>query len=675
MAIWQTLASLIGRRSSLAQPDSALREWLLGGEPAASGVTVNEQTALTYSAVYAAIRVLAETVASLPLHVYRQDGRSKVRATDHPLYDVLHSRPNPVMTSFELRETMMGHLLTGGNAYAEVVRDRAGRVIELWPLRWDRMRIVVGADGRTLHYMYRDSRGQEMEIPEVLHIRGLSGDGVVGYSPIRLAREAIGLGLATEKFGASYFGNGAQPGGVLKTPNALSEKARQNLRESWEATHRGPSRAHRVAILEEGLEWQQIGIPPEDSQFLETRRFQVSEIARIFRIPPHLLGDLERATFSNIEQQSIEFVVHSVRPWLVRWEQAIEQRLMTEEERRAGFYVRFNVDGLLRGDIKSRYEAYAIARQWGWYSANDIREKEDEDPIEGGDEYLVPLNMVPAGQASPAVPPQDSGGNGARMRRPDSGHAMSVEFRSPDERAAEIRRRLRSAYAPAFERAAKRVTAEEVREIRKLARRTLASRAREDFESQLIAYLTSDEHRGWVARQVEPVHQAYAHEIAQAVADEVGHEPDADRIAQAAAGYTQAYPSRHTGQVLGAVRGAVEQAYEQGADPLEAVEATLDELDEAHPQREAQHEVVRMDGAIAKAVYAAAGILALRWAAVGESCPYCQHLDGRRVGINEWFVQAGQELMPPGTDSPLVPHSHIGHPPIHDGCDCVLLPG
>ena len=323
---------------------------------------VSPSTALQVTAVFACVRILAETVAGLPLHVYRRlENGGKARAPDHYLYSLLHYLPNPEMTSFEFREVMMGHVCTWGNAYAEIEFDRAGRVRALWPLRPDRM-TVKRVNGR-LQYIYKlskpDSQGRTeitLRDEQVFHVHGLGSDGIVGYSPIHLARQAVGLALAAEEFGARFFGNDARPGVVLEHPGQLGDEAHKRLRESWESRHGGLDKSHRVAILEEGLKVHEIGLPPEDAQFLQTRKFQVSEIARMFRIPPHMIADLERATFSNIEHQSLEFVIHTIRPWLVRWEQEIYRSLLTPQERKT-YFAEFLVDGLLRGDIKSRYGA------------------------------------------------------------------------------------------------------------------------------------------------------------------------------------------------------------------------------------------------------------------------------------------------------------------------------
>jgi len=368
-----------------------------------SGKTVNERTALQTTAVYACVRILSETIASLPLHVYRYTEGGKAKDTEHVLYTLLHDEPNPDMTSFVFRETLMSHLLIWGNAYSQILRDRSGQVIGLYPLLPDQMRVHRSEKGK-LFYVYNryeedNPNFQEkgsivLSQEEVLHIPGLGFDGLIGYSPIALAKNAVGMTLACEEYGASFFGNGANPGGVLEHPGILKDPAK--VRDSWNAVYQGTRNAHKVAVLEEGMSYKQIGIPPEEAQFLETRKFQINEIARLFRIPPHMVGDLEKSSFSNIEQQSLEFVKYTLDPWVVRFEQALKKSLLLPEEKKTHF-IKFNVDGLLRGDYQSRMNGYAIGRQNGWLSTNDIRELEELNPIspeEGGDLYLINGNMT-----------------------------------------------------------------------------------------------------------------------------------------------------------------------------------------------------------------------------------------------------------------------------------------
>lgn len=376
--------------------------FFLGGS--SSGKSVNERSAMQMTAVYSCVRILAEAVAGLPLHLYRYtDKGGKEKAIDHSLYRLLHDEPNPEMSSFVFRETLMTHLLLWGNAYAQIIRNGKGEVIGLYPLMPNKMTVDRDEAGR-LYYTYNRSnedaptmKGSTVVLKptDVLHIPGLGFDGLVGYSPIAMAKNAIGMAIACEEYGAKFFANGASPGGVLEHPGTIKDPAR--VRDSWNSVYQGSGNSHRIAVLEEGMKYTPIGISPEQAQFLETRKFQINEIARIFRVPPHMVGDLEKSSFSNIEQQSLEFVQYTLRPWLVRWEQGITRSLFSEDEK-PSLFVKFNVDGLLRGDYASRMTGYATARQNGWISANDIRELEDMDPIppeEGGDLLLVNGNMLP----------------------------------------------------------------------------------------------------------------------------------------------------------------------------------------------------------------------------------------------------------------------------------------
>lgn len=364
-----------------------------------SGKPVNERTAMQTTAVYACVRILAEAIASLPLHVYEyQDDGGKKLVHDHPLYYLLHDEPNPEMTSFVFRETLMSHLLIWGNAYAQIIRDGAGRVLGLYPLLPDKME-VQRDDRGNIYYVYSRNSDEnpmfkeygniKLKAEDVLHIPGLGFDGLIGYSPIAMAKNAVGMTLACEEYGASFFANGANPGGVLEHPGVLKDPSK--VRESWNSVYRGVNNAHKIAVLEEGMKYQQIGIPPEEAQFLETRKFQINEIARLYRIPPHMVGDLDKSSFSNIEQQSLEFVKYTLDPWVIRWEQSLQKSLLLPGEK-GKYFIKLNVDGLLRGDYQSRMNGYAVGRQNGWFSANDIREMENMNPIpdeEGGNLYLV----------------------------------------------------------------------------------------------------------------------------------------------------------------------------------------------------------------------------------------------------------------------------------------------
>ncbi len=390
-----------GRDAPTNRTSGSSYSFFMGGS--SSGKRVNERTAMQMTAVYSCVRILSEAVAGLPLQFYKynSDG-GKEKAVDHPLYFLLHDEPNPEMTSFIFRETLMTHLLLWGNAYSQIIRNARGEIIALYPLMPDRMEVNRDANGQIYYEYYTSTddahtlKGSSviLQPSDVLHIPGLGFDGLVGYSPIAMAKNAIGMAIACEEYGAKFFANGAAPSGVLEHPGTLKDPSR--VRESWQATFGGSANSNKVAVLEEGMKYTPISISPNEAQFLDTRKFQIDEIARIFRVPPHMVGDLDKSSFSNIEQQSLEFVKYTLDPWVSRWEQAMSRALLTPEEKKHYFF-KFNVDGLLRGDYQSRMNGYATARQNGWMSANDIRELENLDRIPeeaGGDLYLINGNMT-----------------------------------------------------------------------------------------------------------------------------------------------------------------------------------------------------------------------------------------------------------------------------------------
>ena len=389
------MSRLKGLFHSRDKPKNKIGGWsfLFGGT--SSGKAVNERTAMQTSAVYACIRILAESVAGLPLHVYeRTTGSGKSAKPSHPLYRLLHDEPNREMTSFVFRETLMSHLLLWGNAYAQIIRDGRGHPTALYPLLPNRVSVDRNEAGRIVYTYQSDKGSMELRRENVLHIPGLGFDGLIGYSPIAMAKNAVGMSIATEEYGAKFFANGANPGGVLEHPGTVKDI--QRLKDSWNAGYQGSGNAHKIALLEDGMKFHEVGIPPEQAQFLQTRKFQINEIARIFRVPPHMVGDLEKSSFSNIEQQSLEFVKYTLNPWVVRWEQSLQQALLLPNEKTL-IFVRFNLDGLLRGDYQSRMQGYSVGIQNGFLSVNDVRGLEDMNLLteeEGGNIHVLNGNMV-----------------------------------------------------------------------------------------------------------------------------------------------------------------------------------------------------------------------------------------------------------------------------------------
>lgn len=401
MGILQKITDAVQRKN--AGPDWGTLEryisWAFGGGASSSGIVVNPQTAMQAATVYACIQVLAQSIGMLPFHLYQKnkDG-SKQLAESHSLYALLHDQPNDWQTSVEFFEMLVASLCLRGNAYAYVNRTASGRVVELLPLHPDMVRVNMGTGFKlTYQVTLPDGSFQDIAPGQLFHVRGLTLNGWLGISPIAYARESIGLSLATEKFGGQLFRNGAKMGGVLEHPNKLGTEAYNRLKDTFDNAYNGDN-AHKTAILEEGMKFSKITMTADDSQFLETRKYQRSEIAAIFRVPPHMIGDLERATFSNIEQQSLEFVTFTLMPWLVRFEKAIKRDLLSPKER-SQYHVKFNVASLLRGDATARSAYYHNGILDGWMTRNEARHAESEignllSPLEGLDTPLMPLNMT-----------------------------------------------------------------------------------------------------------------------------------------------------------------------------------------------------------------------------------------------------------------------------------------
>jgi len=362
--------------------------------PTSSGIKVTETVALGIPAVYACIRVLAESIASLPLITYeRMPNGDKQRAKGFSLYPLLHDQPNPLMTSLELRELLVGHLCLRGNAYCLIERD-AGEVVALWPLHPDK--VTVEVDGRELIYVYRsDGPEKKHRMDDILHIRGLSSDGIIGYSPLALLKDTFGHSKAISDYSANYFKNDASPGGILSTPNALSGQSAADLREAWNQGYRGSGNKHKVAVLDNDLKWQSVGVSPQDSQLIESQKFSVVEIARVFRVPLNLVMDYERSTYSNVTEQNRSFLTHTLTPWMERIEQAIHKSLLTESEKQK-FFVEHLTQNFLKANTKERYIAYKIAREAGFLSVNEIRQLENMNSVVGGDNYETPAPAVKA---------------------------------------------------------------------------------------------------------------------------------------------------------------------------------------------------------------------------------------------------------------------------------------
>lgn len=642
------ILSKMEQRASLSNPPS----WMFkafGVTDSGTGIAVNEDTALGSTAIWAAVRIISETVASVPLGVFerREDDGRDIRR-DHPTHRILHSSPNPMLTAMEFREMQMANLLLAGNSYAEIVRDGAGRVAELWPI-WPQRVEIQAQDDRVLYRITVPGGKDEFLKPhEMLHIRGMSRGGLAGLDPIATTAESVGFTLALEKFMAMFFGNSARPGGVLQHPGKMSEDAQKRFKEGWESAHRGLDNSHRVAILEEGMTWAQQGVSPEQAQTIESRKFQVTEVARIFNLPPHLLRDLERATFSNIEQQSIEFVTYTVRPWAVRLEQRYDKQLISEREQEK-LFTKHILEGLLRGDIKSRFESYSIARNGGWLSANDIRALEDQNPIPDGDTYLVQGAMIPVADAG-------TDANAARMEQ------------RTEKRTMQDRETVRDAYTDIFQDVADKVVRKEVNALRRAVKKHI--RAVGDLQVFMAEFYEghAEEVSKAFARSLLSLSKIMQGQAANEVGGEVGlTDPVKEFTQEYADSLGRKWDASSVGQLEEIIRDT---------DPAELEAAMLQRLDEweaTRAEKVGRREANQANNALIGAAYIALGTTVWVSRMRGEeNCPYCRALNGKVVMIDSPILPAG-DFFPEGADEPLRVRRPLRHPPYHDGCDCMMV--
>lgn len=384
---------------TLGHPAAGVIGWFDSSQNS-SGIAVTEDTALTFAAVWCAVRIISETLATLPCILYRRNGDSRERATEDDRYWLIHDEPHPQMSAVTFFESMTARLVLNGNCYAEITSDQQGNVRQFEPRAPETVKVETSGDSVT----YTVSDPQDvLPAARMLHIPGLGGDGIRGWSVIQYGAQSLGAAMAAEKHSASTFKNGAVPRGILSHPMRLNKDAREQLRRDWDEIHGGSGNQGKVGITHGGMEFKPLAMNNDDAQLIESRVFGVREVSRLFRVPLHMLSDLEQSSVrANIEQQAIEFLVYTMGPWLIRWQQTLNRKLLARDERREMYY-EFLLESLLRGDVKSRYDAYAVGRQWGWMSVNDIRRAENMNSVDGGDIYLQPVNMIEAGTVPPTV--------------------------------------------------------------------------------------------------------------------------------------------------------------------------------------------------------------------------------------------------------------------------------
>lgn len=638
--------------------DPILAEWF-GGAGTASGIAVTADTAKKVSAFNAGARYIAETIAYLPFPVYRRLGdNGRERDTLLPLSKLLNETPNPWQTPFEFREYQLLSLIYRGNAYAEIIFEPKMMLIPLDP---DRVRPFQAPNRqRAFEFQGVDGRTRIILQEEMYFVAGLGFDGIKGKSVLEYAQEALGISVVSERYGARLFANDSRPGGYLEHPKTLSKDAQKRLVEAWEERHQGATNAHRIAVLEEGMKFNQVGITPEEAQFLGLRQFERIDIAAFLRIPPHKIGELGRATWGNVEQMSIEAVTDCLMPWITRLEQATDRDLFTEATRRTHF-AEILVDGLLRGDVTARWNAYRTAWNMGAMNLDQIRQLENMNPIAngGGKEYWIPLNMVPLSQALKEPVP---------LKMPALTEPAPQRALKPGEqRSVKGRQRLQRAYEPLWKDAAIRILRREVAAIEKASKKYLGQRNEGEFDLWLEQFY--DEHRAYVVRTVKPVAMSYSEAISAESLGEIGSDitPDIDNFTAA---YIATFASRYVGSSIGQIRAIHRESGPQ--DIVGALIQRTSEWLEYRPGQVAMNEVVQQNNAVSREVFRQAGVTKLRWVTVAGNCPLCENLDGMIVGIEQDFAGKGDLIEAEGK-APIHVERQVGNPPIHQGCQCQIV--
>ena len=632
-----------------------------------SGKVQSPEDALGLSAWWNAIAIIAGTIGSLPLKLYRKEGERRVAVRDDPRYRLMFRRPNEWQTAFEWREMAQGHLLVRGNHYSRIVRDQLGRPIAIVPLHPERVQPEVR--GGEIAYRFRAPNGGDelIRMQDMLHLRGLGSNGVTGYSVVAVARESLSYSLQLERFGSQFVENKGRPGGILQSDQMLKKEQRRELGEEWDRMFQGGGLG-KTAVIDAGLKWQQVGFSNEDAQWLGSRSHQVTEIARWTNLPPHFLKDLTRATFSNIEEQAIEFVVHTIRPWAERWEQRLDCMLLSEAEQ-GEFGFKFSLEALLRGDAASRGAFYQLLFNMGAITPNEIRAKEEMNPHDsGGDQAFVQVNLMPLDQAAEPF--------GAVERSLDralggTGEARLIEasaterFEERAVRSVASRRRIMNTYQRLMEDAAGRIVNRELIALRRI----LDAVDDGDVDEFLRRVDVFAEGLPPAVRTIMgPVLATYIELVATEASDEVGlEELPRESIDRFRSSYVDRMAAGHTSETVGRLRNT---ALETQGDAFANVHRMLDRWEQNRAAEIGLRHVVAAGAGAARMIYTM-GRFDTVWVAAGDTCPYCRKLNGRVVGPGERFLNAGDSIDPEdGENEPLTVRRALGHPPAHGGCDC-----
>ena len=636
------------RSNPLEDPTNPLAKMFMfmGGEKTVTGRSMNDGKALSLPAFFNGVAIISGDLATIPLKVYsRTTTGGRQEETGHPLSGILGLSPSPMLSSAAWREAAQGHRLLRGNSYSEIISTGRGVVRSIRLHSPDDIQQVAGTE------FYKVISEQRMvHAGDMLHVPGPGGDGVNGWSVIKLARENLALASALEESNARFIANASRPSGFLTSPTPLSSEALDRLKGQFGSRTGGLDNVGKTPVVDSGITWQQVGLSAEDTQYIESRDFSVLDVARWLNIPPHKIKDLSRATFTNVEEMSIDYVRGTLRPWAVRDEQAMNIKLLTARERASGLFIAYNLDGLLRGDIATRTEAYRSRIETGQLTPNEARALENMDSRPGGDDTFMRLDMAPVVKLADIQ--NSTSGSDARV-------SHRAEYRTHDNRIG-----LRSSFAPLILEAAGRMVRGEVRNIRRIVSRT----EEPDLRSRIETYYFN-EHPTFASGVMGSVFRSYAESVAVAAATEVDSDVRIDSVTYADT-YTDAFAARYSARSRRALNDLNAEQIEQRL----TVWTEGDEAQAPRPDAIASQEAVKLGDAVARSAFIAAGVVQLVWRTIGDSCPYCVRLNGTVIGSRQSFLQSGVAFEGEGTDVPLIPKHKVSHAPAHRGCNCTIGP-
>jgi HK97 family phage portal protein len=657
MGLFPTFRSMT---SNLTSPEKWLSDFFGGGSVSESGVKVSPDTMMSESAVWCAVNFLCSNIASLPCSIFKLDGRNKNKDRKHNLHKRLNNKANDEMISMVYRETMLYHLLFWGIHYSVIVRDGMNRITQLWPVHPDNVRLGRNAKKELVYFVMSDGNEIEYTRDKILHIPALGLNGLFGNATIDYAKDSIGLMIAMRSYANQFFANGAHMGVIFEHPRRLGEVAHKNLTNSLATAYSGLGKSHKAFVAEEGMKVVSAGTAPEKSQLIEGRQFAISDVARWFNLPPHVLKDLSKATFSNIEQQSLELVKFSIRVHLVRLEQSFEAWLLSDSEKET-YKIRHNVEGLLRGDSAARAEFYTKLFSVGAITPNEIRGLEDLNPLpeKYADKSFTMLNMTPISDFETGSVEAET-----ELKSNTYRESRGLERRGVKQ-IARARNRIKLRFQPLIREAVQKVVDHETESIQKEIAKQGGERSADDMETWLKSFYR--DFPGFITKQLTPILRTFAESMQEVVSGEIdgdiGMNAELEtQLRNYIDGFSGQYVDRSTGQML--------QQLEIG---IEAVEQRANEWQEKRANKVSMNETRGVASMVARVTILGAGYR-LMWATNGKSCPFCNSLNGLTVSrMDEPFLKSGTEI--DGGDSGKMTVSQTLYAPIHAGCDCNVIAG